>query len=123
MLAVGLGTDIIEIDRIRRAVEKFGQRFLDRIFTKQEIDYCLNKRDPFPSLAVRFAAKEAVSKALHTGINGKLAWTDIEVVTNVNGAPNIVLHQGGAPQYNTKEILVSLSHSRDYAIASALIIE
>ena len=114
------GVDIIEIPRIRRVLERYGQRFLDRIFTVDEIAYC---RGRAPNLAARFAAKEAAMKALGTGVKG-VGWKDIEVVRHESGAPAIKLHQRGerrAQRLAVQEISVSLSHSREYAVAFVVV--
>ncbi|MBM3942944.1 MAG: holo-[acyl-carrier-protein] synthase [SAR202 cluster bacterium] len=114
MLATGV--DIIEIPRIRRVVEQYGMRFLERIFTPGEIAYC---RGRAPNLAARFAAKEATMKALGTGIRG-VGWKDIEVVRHSSGAPSILLHgraQSRAQRLGVLEISLSLSHSQEYAVA------
>ena len=115
------GVDIIEIDRVRRVLERYGERFLSRVFTPGEIAYC---RGRAPNLAVRFAAKEATMKALGTGIQG-VGWKDIEVVRSESGAPAIKLHQRGeirAQRLAVQEISVSLSHSREYAVAFVVVL-
>ena len=114
MLAVGV--DIIELDRIARTVERWDQRFLDRIYTPQELAYC---RGRVPQLAARFAAKEAVMKALGTGRYG-LSWRDIEVVRSRGRAPSIQLHDRAlriSERLGMESLTLSISHSRDYAIA------
>ena len=114
------GVDIIEIDRVRRVLEQYGQRFLSRVFTPGEIAYC---RGRAPNLAARFAAKEATMKALGTGVRG-VGWKDIEVVRHESGAPAIKLHQRGeirAQRLAVQEISVSLSHSREYAVAFVVV--
>ncbi len=114
-----VGIDIIEIARIRRAVERYPDRFLTRIYTSREIAYC---RGRVPELAARFAAKEAVMKALGTGIRG-ISWRDIEVLPNPRGKPLIGLHGTAArraDEIGLHQIDVSLSHSRAYAIASVV---
>ena len=114
------GVDIIEIDRVRQVLERYGQRFLNRVFTPGEIAYC---RGRAPNLAARFAAKEATMKALGTGIRG-VGWKDIEVVRHESGAPSIKLHQRGenrAQRRGVQEISLSLSHFREYAVAFVVI--
>jgi holo-[acyl-carrier protein] synthase len=114
------GIDIIEISRVRGVLERYGQRFLDRIFTPAEIAYC---RDRAPNLAARFAAKEATMKALGTGVRG-VGWKDIEVVRQESGAPSIELHgraKQRAQRLGVQEVAISLSHSRDYAVASVVV--
>jgi holo-[acyl-carrier protein] synthase len=110
------GVDIVEIPRIRRVVERYGPRFLERIYTPGEIAYC---RGRAPNLAARFAAKEAVMKALGTGVRG-VGWKDIEVVRAASGAPGILLHgraEARAQRLGVLEMSLSLSHSREYAVA------
>jgi len=114
----GIGTDIIEIERIKQAVNEHGTKFLNRIFTKRELAYC-EKRGKlrFPELSVRFAAKEAYSKALGTGMKG-IKWNEIEVLNNDLGKPHIALK--GKIMRN---IHVSLSHSANSANAIVIIEE
>ena len=116
MSSLSVGVDIIEIARIGRAVERWGERFLKRIYTSKEIAYC---RGRVPELAVRFGAKEAVSKALGTGIFG-ISWTEIEVDTDRRGKPLIVLYGRAlqrAEALGLTQFAVSLSHSNDDAVA------
>jgi holo-[acyl-carrier protein] synthase len=110
------GVDIIEISRIKQTLDRYGQRFLDRIFTLDEIAYC---RGRAPNLAGRFAAKEATMKALGTGVRG-VSWKDIEVVRAKSGAPSVKLHgraEKRAERLQVSEISLSISHSREYAVA------
>lgn len=114
-----LGVDIVEIERIRRSVDRYGERFLARIYTEAELELCGNR---IPELAVRFAGKEAVMKALGTGRRG-VSWRDIEILRNKRNAPLVHLHgraRARARRLGINEIAISLSHSRDYAIASAI---
>ena len=90
-MIVGLGVDLIEIERVKRAHLKHGQRFIDRLFTPDEAKYCLKKKDPYPSLAGRFAAKEAVIKAFSHGFGGRWKWTHIEVARQLSGKPTLKL--------------------------------
>lgn len=119
----GIGIDIIEIGRIREAVDKFGDAFLKRVFTENELQYCRRRKTfKYPELAVRFAAKEAYAKAIGTGITGfgrkndGIHWKQIEIVNNSHGKP-LVSIKGKI----SKKAQVSLSHSRDYAIASVYV--
>ena len=117
MLTVGV--DLIELERIARVVERWGDRFLRRIYTEQELAYC---RGRVPQLAARFAAKEAVMKALGTGIRG-VGWREVEVIRRRGGAPTIALHgraQQRGERMGLEQLAISLSHSRDYAIASVV---
>ena len=114
MLSVGV--DIIEIERIARALERWGERFLRHVYTPAEVAFC---RGRVPELAARFAAKEAVSKALGTGLNG-IYWTEIEVLPDHLGKPLIRLHGRAAARAGAlglSEFAVSLSHSNEYAVA------
>ena len=114
-----VGVDIIEIERIEEAVSRWGERFLNRIYTEAELSICLQRA---PALAVRFAAKEAVMKALGTGING-VGWREIEVLSNSDGKPLIYLYGGAqkkADELGLVDIDISLSHSREYAVASVV---
>lgn len=119
----GIGIDIIEIDRLKAAVRKHGQDFLAKVFTPRELKYCTNRRAfGYPELAVRFAAKEAYAKALGTGIRGfgrrnnGLGWKDIEIVNAGTGKPLLMIK--GKLARNSH---VTLSHSRDYAVASVYV--
>ena len=117
MLTVGV--DILELWRIEAVMERWGQRFLDRIYTPQEQAYC---RGRIPQLAARFAAKEAVMKALGTGIRG-VGWRDIEVTRKRGQAPQITLHDRAsarAARMGMTQIAISLSHGREYAVASVV---
>ncbi|MDP6132169.1 MAG: holo-ACP synthase [Dehalococcoidia bacterium] len=118
MLATGV--DIIEIPRVGRVLERYGRRFLERVFTPGEIAYC---RERPPNLAARFAAKEATMKALGTGNRG-VGWKDIEVVRHESGAPSIKLHgraERRAQRLGVQEVALSLSHSREYAVAFVVV--
>ena len=113
------GVDIIEIARVGRVFADYGERFLRRIYTEREIAYC---RGRAPQLASRFAAKEATMKALGTGVRG-IRWRDIEVVRGRGQAPRIELHgsaQARAKLLGLNDIALSLSHSKEYAVASVV---
>jgi holo-[acyl-carrier protein] synthase len=121
----GIGVDIIEIDRIKEAVEKYGESFLGKVYTDKELKYCRNRKAmKYPELAVRFAAKEAYAKAIGTGIAGfarnnhGIKWKEIEIVNNSHGKPLVAI-KGEA----SEKVHVSLSHSRDYAVASIYVEE
>src|SRR6202044_2480321 len=90
-MVIGLGTDLIEIERIERSVERFGERFLERVFTSGEIAYCYAKKASAESLAARFAAKEAGAKALGTGISRGVSWKEFEVKRETSGKPTLHL--------------------------------
>ncbi len=113
------GVDIIEIDRVERVFQQYGDRFLSRIYTEGEVRYA---RGRAPQLASRFAAKEAVMKLLGTGVRG-VRWRDIEVARRPGMAPHVVLHgtaQVRAERIGLTDIALSLSHSKEYAVASVI---
>ncbi len=119
-MVVGLGVDIIELERIRAVYDRHGERFLDRILTAAEKAYCLRKVDPVPSLAGRFAVKEAGAKALGTGIARGVAWREIEVVRAPSGAPGLAFHGAAherAAALGVSRGHVTISHGRDAAVA------
>jgi holo-[acyl-carrier protein] synthase len=121
-MLLGIGIDIIEVHRIKASHERFGDRFLNRVLRPDEIQYCLSHRDPAPFLAARFAAKEAVSKAFGTGIGAQLTWQDMEVRRKPSGEPFVVLHGAGQELMASrggKALLLSLSHTENYAAAIA----
>jgi holo-[acyl-carrier protein] synthase len=123
MSVIGTGIDIVETARIRESLEKFGDRFLNRCFLPDEIAYCRGMKFPELHFAARFAAKEAISKAFGTGIGQQLGWKDMEIRKHDNGAPFVVLHGKGADLAQTRgvtEVLVSLSHCKEYGAASAI---
>lgn len=118
----GIGTDITECVRIAQMIEKHGELFLTRVYTQQEIAYCSARKAATQHYAGRWAAKEAVLKAIGTGWSRGIHWTDIEVVNAIGGKPSIVL--GGAArqicdQYGIGEVMISISHCRNYAVAFA----
>ena len=121
---LGVGIDIIEVERIASSYEKFGDRFANRILLPDEIAYCLSHKKPAPFLAVRFAAKEAISKAFGTGIGAQLGWQDMEVRRKESGEPFVVLHGKGRELFESRRatnLLVSLSHTAHYAAAVAVL--
>ena len=123
-MILGTGIDIIEVARIRASHEKFGERFAGRILLACELEYCLSHKDPAPFIAVRFAAKEAVSKAFGTGIGASIGWQDIEVKRKETGEPFVLLHGKGADLFQRREatgLHLSLSHTLHYATAMAIL--
>ncbi len=117
----GIGVDIVEIARIAQLMDKHGQRFLNRCFTQDEQNYCLRYEDPCPYLAVRYAAKEAVAKALGSGIGEFLSWTDIEVTRRPSGEPGIKLSEKAVEIFGDLTIYLSVSHEKAYAIAQVVV--
>ena len=123
-MILGIGTDIIEVDRIQASHERFGERFLNRILHPNEISYCLSYKEPGPFLAARFAAKEAISKAFGTGIGAQLGWQDMEVGRKTSGEPFVILHEAGQKllhERGARAVLISLSHTQTYAAAVAIL--
>lgn len=123
MNVLGLGVDIVETARIKAAILRHGEAFLERVFTADEIEYCAAMRDPHPYYAARFAAKEAVSKAFGTGLGSEMAFREIEVRRKESGEPFIVLSGTAADtaaRMGIREVRVSLSHTEHYGVANAL---
>ena len=126
-MILGVGVDLVDGRRIAESIDRFGAKFLDRIFTKDEQAHAVRAAKPHLSYAKRFAAKEAVAKALGTGVRGFL-FIDIEVFSDALGKPHVVLHAGAAevlrgrlPEGKTAHIHLSLSDEDPYATASATI--
>jgi len=122
---LGVGFDQVDLDRLGGVVERQKKRFLERVYTPEELEYCLSQRNPIPSLAARFAAKEAISKCFGTGIGAEFGWHSASIGKGQRGEPVVTLnaqglellaHRGGTA------ILVSLSHSRTLAGAIALLV-
>ena len=123
-MILGLGTDIVEVARIAASHARWGEAFLNRILLPAEIAYCLSYRESAPHLAVRFAAKEAISKAFGTGIGAELGWHDMEILRDDLGRPFIRLHGGGQTLFTARgarQLHLSLSHTRQYATAVAIL--
>ena len=121
-MILGIGIDISEIGRIRDSHQKYGDRFIERILLPAEIDYCLKHKDPAPSLAARFAAKEAALKALGLGLGG-MPMYDIEVVRDGLGPPRLVLHGAAAEvarEAGVRRWLVTMSHTSTLAQATVV---
>jgi len=118
----GIGIDIIRVERMRQVVEKWEEKFLRRVFTEQEISYCYKRKNPFLSLAVRFAAKEALIKAIGSEI--PVSFKDIEVTNNDTGKPSLTVKgklEALFNNYSIKKIYLSLSHEHDYGVACVVI--
>lgn len=124
MNIVGLGIDATDIPRIAATLERYGHRFLSRVFTEHEIAYCTRRHNPAPHLAGRFAAKEAAMKALGTGHSRGVLWKDVEVIRR-GGAPQLQLHGGARRQADAQRVrrsLVTITHSQTLAVAQVLLI-
>ncbi len=122
-MIIGTGVDIIEVDRVRGAIERHTERFLHRIYSKSEIDYCRESASPYQRFAPRFAAKEAVLKSLGIGWQKGAGFSNITVVNNAMGAPNVMLSGKSleiSEKLGVKKIHLSLSHTSSYAVAQAV---
>ncbi|MCH9626660.1 MAG: Holo-[acyl-carrier-protein] synthase [Chlamydiales bacterium] len=117
----GIGTDIIEIRRIKEAIERHGDRFVDRLFTERERHYCQKHRDPTPRFAGRFAAKEAILKALGKGFKPEVQWQEIEVLNDPHGKPEVHLSTRLKEIFPLTHLFVSISHCEEYATATAIL--
>ena len=118
----GVGTDIIEIKRIKEAVDRHGDRFLDRLFTPKEKAYCQRYKNGMPHFAGRFAAKEAVLKAFGTGLHPDITWKEIEIINDPQGKPEVHLSDRLQQLLSIVQIFLSISHCDAYATATAIVI-
>lgn len=122
---LGLGTDIVEIVRIGQMIQRHGERFLTRVYTGDEIRYCQRRKESFPHFAGRWAAKEAVMKTLGTGFIKGVSFLDIEIASQKSGRPVVAMHGGTrefAQRIGIDEVLITISHCRAYATATAIAI-
>ena len=121
-MVIGIGIDIIEIDRIKNSIEKNGDRFLSKIYTPTEIEYCLSKANKYQHFAARFAAKEAVYKALATGWQELFSWKEIEIFNESTGMPRVTMF-GKLKEFlsDDKSLNISISHSKNYVVCVAII--
>jgi holo-[acyl-carrier protein] synthase len=123
-MIVGIGVDVVDIRRLRRALERQGERFMQRIYTAGEQEYCRAHRDPAPYFAARFAAKEALFKALGTGWAQGVTWLDAEIRNNDQGAPWLALRgrtEEASRELSVRKIHLSLSHSEEAAVALVIL--
>ena len=119
-MKISCGTDIIEIDRIKSSIENIGDKFLNAIYTQKEIKYCESRKiQKYQHYAARFAAKEAIFKALSTRIMGEYTWLDFEVLNDNNGKPKVYLR---THIENLEDIDISISHCKKYAVATVIAI-
>ncbi len=124
-ILIGLGADLVDVDRIRGILERQGERFLTRVYTEEERTYCLGMRVPYPHLAARFAAKEAVAKAFTTGIGAELGWKSISVYHGERHDPRVRLDEKGQQllkEVGATHILLTLSHTQTAAMAVAALV-
>jgi holo-[acyl-carrier protein] synthase len=117
----GIGCDLISLKRFKEAHERQGRAFLERLFVQDEIAYCEKHKDPYPSFAGHFAAKEALSKALGTGIGKHLSWHDMEIRHDAQGKPLVIWKDTIQDSFPIDKTYLSISHSDDLAIAYAVI--
>ena len=125
MQIVAHGIDLVDCPRIEAMIVRHGERFLDRVFTDKEQQYAASNKNKTEKLAGRFAAKEAILKLMGTGWRGKIAWTDIEVVNNNMGVPEVTITgevKKIAEELGIKQVTVSITHTANFAIASAVAI-
>lgn len=124
MSVLGIGVDLVECARIQHSLDRFGDRFLHRVFTDGEIEYSMSMKFPARHLAARFAAKEAVSKAFGTGIGKAMGWRDIDVRKKPSGEPFLVFGDGAerlARERGVTHALITLSHSEQHAVATIVL--
>jgi holo-[acyl-carrier protein] synthase len=117
----GIGVDIIEIDRIRNSIESIGGHFLRKVYTDGEIAYCDAKANRYQHYAARFAAKEAMSKALSMGWAGEFRWKDVEITNEPSGQPRITLHGSLDAHLAGASVMLSMSHSASHVVAMVVI--
>ena len=124
MSVLGIGVDIVKVDRIRDALARFGERMEKRLFTPAELEYSRRQKDPLPHLAARFAAKEAAFKAIGTGLSGGVGWKDAEVIQPGGQQPRLEFHGIGRERFlalGGRATHVSLSHDAGLAVACVVI--
>lgn len=123
-MKIACGTDIIEIERVKESIENLGEKFLERVYTKKEIEYCESKKkQKYQHYAARFAAKEALFKAISWKLEDKyeICWKDIEVLNNKQGRPELKVI--GVDLKNIENIDISISHCKSYAVANVVVLE
>lgn len=120
-MILGLGNDIISVSRIKKVIEKHGLKFLERTFTAHERDYCEQHVESFRNYAGRFAAKEAIVKAIGTGFSDSIVWLDMEIHNDPHGKPFVILSDKLKTRLGSSTVLISISHCDEYATAVAII--
>ena len=114
---LGIGVDVVDVQRMKDVLEKQGKVFLDKVFSDMEVTYCKTRKKPYIHFGERFAAKEAVAKAMRTGWSGAFHWRDIEVVNDQSGAPHILLSRDVAKALDQCRVHLSLSHTDNTVVA------
>ena len=125
MNLLGIGIDVVEVERIGSSMDEFGEKFVNRIFTEAEQEYCVSQKRPAIHYAARFAAKEAIAKAFGTGIGKEISWLDMEILREASGEPRVQMNGGGAAyaeKLNVVDIKISLTHAEHYAAANAVVL-
>ena len=117
----GVGIDIVDVARIRTAIDAWGLHLLKKVFTDVEVQYCKSKKDSYEHFAARFAAKEAVSKALEIGWSGGFRWKDVEIRNDPSGKPRVILYEHVNKLLAKSRVLLSLSHTGSTVVAVAVI--
>lgn len=123
MNIIGLGTDILEIERIRESITKHGDAFIQKIFTDGEQAYCKKHRDPMPQYAGRFSAKESIVKALGCGFGDQIGFLDIEISHDAAGKPLVHFSPTAQKRFNNPQVLLSMSHCKAYVSTVALLLK
>lgn len=118
---LGIGVDVVDVERMKKVLDEQGEKFIQKIFTENETTYCSEKQFPQEHYAARFAAKEAVSKAVKTGWSGTFRWKDVEVMNDAAGAPQVYLHNETADLLKGMAVHLSLSHTENTVVAFVLI--
>ena len=119
-MKISCGTDIIEIERIKNSIERIGQKFLDTIYTKKEIEYCESRKtQKYQHYAARFSAKEAIFKAISSKLDKEYSWQDFEILKNENGKPKVYLKK---EIKEIEDIDISISHCKEYAVATVVVL-
>ena len=124
MNLIGIGIDVVEVSRIKSSLDEFGERFLAKLFTDSEQEYCQKQKRPELHFAARFAAKEAIAKAFGTGIGKEVGWLDMEILRKPSGEPEVKLTgsaKDSAEAKGVSQVMVSLTHAKHYAAANAVI--
>jgi holo-[acyl-carrier protein] synthase len=117
----GIGVDVVDVQRLRKVIEEQAAFFLNKVFTTPEIEYCRARKNPHEHYAARFAAKEAVAKAMRTGWSGAFRWKDVEVVNEPSGAPSVILYKEVADALADSVLHLSMSHTENTVVAFVVI--
>lgn len=120
---LGLGSDIVELARLKKAIDRHGLAFIQRVFTKEEIDYCLSFANSLEHFAGRFAAKEAFVKAVGTGFSSQITFKDISIINTSSGKPEVILTSKVKEILGSINVYLTISHTQNYAIAVSLILK